>query len=72
MSTCEIDFNIRRTKFERVVSGIKQAGGHIYQRKKLVGDDEKPTGTVQLMGKSQNLIDKGQAGSTTTTNDDPV
>ena len=33
MAACENDFNLVRTKFKRVVSGIKRAGGHEYGKK---------------------------------------
>ena len=38
MATCEKEFSVSRTKFERVVSGLKQAGGHGYERKRQAAD----------------------------------
>ena len=37
---CENDFKLGRTKFERVVSGKKQAGGHEYGKKRKLRPDE--------------------------------
>ena len=34
MVACESDFNLGRTKFERVVSGKKRGGGHEYGKKR--------------------------------------
>ena len=64
MATCEQDFNVSHTRFERVVSGIKHAGGREYARKRKVGLDEMPTGASKPKAKKQNPVDKGQAGLT--------
>ena len=66
MAACENDFNLGHTKFERVVSGIKRAGGHEYRKKRKVCADELPTGAVKPKKKKQNPVDKGQAGSVKT------
>ena len=34
MLTCEKDFNLGRTEFERIVTGIKRAGGREYEIKR--------------------------------------
>ena len=65
-AACENDFNLGHTKFERVVSGIKRAGGHEYGKKRKVRADELPTGAVKPKKKKQNPVDKGQAGSVKT------
>ena len=62
MSKCEKDFGIGRTAFERIVSGIKRAGGRKYERLRGMGPDEKPTGTIRQTGKRQNPVDKGPTG----------
>ena len=62
MLKCEKDFGIGRTAFERVVSGIKRAGGREYERLRGMGPDEKPTGTIRQTGKRQNPMDKGPTG----------
>ena len=59
---CEEDFGLGRTAFERIVSGIKRAGGHQYGRLRTMGSDEKPTGTTRQKGKRQNPMDKGPTG----------
>ena len=65
MVKCEQDFGLGRTAFERVVTGVKRAGGHKYGRRKGKGDDQKPTGTTRQTGKRQNPMDKGPSGLTT-------
>ena len=62
MLKCEEDFGLGRTAFERIVSGIKRAGGHEYERLRAMGSDEKPTGTTRQKGKRQNPMDKGPTG----------
>ena len=62
MSKCEKEFNIGRTAFERIVSGIKRAGGSEYKRLRGMDPDEKPTGTIRQTGKRQNSMDKGPTG----------
>ena len=62
MLKCEEDFSLGRTAFERIVSGIKRAGGHEYGRLRTMGSDEKPTGTTRQKGKRQNPMDKGPTG----------
>ena len=62
MLKCEEDFGLRRTAFERIISGIKRAGGHKYKRLRAMGSDEKPTGTTRQKGKRQNPMDKGPTG----------
>ena len=62
MSSCEKDFNLGRTQFERVVSGIRRAGGHENGRKRKFGADELPTGAVKPRTRKQNPVDKGQSG----------
>ena len=53
MLKCEDDFGVGRTPFERIVSGIKRAGGHEYGRHRGMGPDEKPIGmTRQERGKT--------------------
>ena len=42
MLKCEKNFDLGRTEFERIVSGIKRAGGQEYKRMRKMGDDEKP------------------------------
>ena len=66
MAACENDFNLGHTKFERVISGIKRAGGHEYGKKRKVCADELPTSAVKPKKKKQNPVDKGQAGSVKT------
>ena len=41
MLKCEEDFGLGRTAFERIVSGIKTAGGHKYKRLRAMGSDER-------------------------------
>ena len=53
MLKCEEDFGLGRTAFERIISGIKRAGGHEYKRLRAMGSDEKPTGTTSQKGKSK-------------------
>ena len=60
MVACESDFNLGRTKFERVVSGKKQGGGHEYATKRKLRPDEQPTGAVKAKKKRVNPVDKGQ------------
>ena len=62
MLKCEEDFGLGRTAFERIVSGIKRAGGHEYKRLRAMGSDEKPIGTTRQKGKRQNPMDKGPTG----------
>ena len=62
MLKCEEDFGLGRTAFERIVSGIKRAGGHEYERLRAMGSDEKPTGMTRQKGKRQNPMDKGPTG----------
>ena len=62
MLKCEEDFGLGRTAFERIVSGIKRAGGHEYKRLRAMGSDEKPTGMTRQKGKRQNPMDKGPTG----------
>ena len=50
---CENDFNLGRTKFERVVSGKKCGGGHEYGKKRKLRPDEPKK-------KRENPIDRGQ------------
>ena len=67
MLNCEEDFSLGRTAFERIVSGIKRAGGHEYERLRTAGADEKPTGTTRAIGKRRNPMDKGPTGLETGT-----
>ena len=62
MLKCEEDFSLGRTAFERIISGIKRAGGHEYERLRAMGSDEKPTGMTRQTGKRQNPMDKGPTG----------
>ena len=62
MLKCEEDFGLGRTAFERIVSGIRRAGGHKYERLRAMGSDERPTGTTRQKGKRQNPMDKGPTG----------
>ena len=62
MLKCEEDFGLGRTAFERLVSGIKRAGGHEYKRLRAMGSDERPTGMTRQKGKRQNAMDKGPTG----------
>ena len=62
MLKCEEDFGIRRTAFERIISGIKRPGGHGYERLRTMSPDEKPTGTTRQTGKRKNPMDKGPTG----------
>ena len=64
---CEKDFNLGRTKFERVVSGKRQAGGYEYGKKRKIwmkkrkirpGVDEQPTGADKPKRKRENPVDK--------------
>ena len=57
---CERDFNLGRTKFERVVSGKKQAGGYEYGKKRKIRPDEQPTGADKPKKKRENPVDRGQ------------
>ena len=57
---CERDFNLGRTKFERVVSGKKQAGGYEYGKKRKIRPDEQPTGADKPKKKRANPVDRGQ------------
>ena len=65
MAQCKKDFNLGRLEFDRVITGVRRAGGHEYQRRRKMGDDEKPTGTVQQKEKRQNPVDKGATGLVT-------
>ena len=60
MVTCESDFNLGRTKFERVISGKKWGGGHEYGKKRKLRPDEQLTGAVKPKKKRENPVDKGQ------------
>ena len=62
MLKCEEDFSLGRTAFKRIVSGIRRAGGHEYERLRAMGSDERPTGTTRQKGKRQNPMDKGPTG----------
>ena len=62
MLKCEEDFGLGRIAFERIISGIKRAGGHKYKRLRAMGSDEKPTGTTRQKGKRQNPMDEGPTG----------
>ena len=62
MLKCKDDFSLVRTAFERIISGIKRAGGHEYKRLRAMGSDERPTGTTRQKGKRQNPMDKGPTG----------
>ena len=64
MATCEQEFNVSCTKFERVVSGIKHPGGREYARKRKFGLDKLLTGASKPKAKKQNPVDKGQEGLT--------
>ena len=57
---CERDFNLGRTKFERVVSGKKQAGGYEYGKKRKIRPDEQPTGADKHKRKRENPVDRSQ------------
>ena len=60
MVPCENDFNLGHTKFERVVSGKKRAGGHEYGKKRKICADELPTSAVKPKKKRENPVDIGQ------------
>ena len=60
MVACESDFKLGRTKFERVVSGKKQRGGHEYRKKRKLRPDEQPTGADKPKKKRENPVDRGQ------------
>ena len=62
MLKCEEDFGLGRTAFERIISGIKRAGGRESKRLRAMGSDEKPTGTIRQKRKRQNPMDKGPTG----------
>ena len=62
MLKCEEDFGLGRTAFERIISGIRRAGGHEYERLRAMGFDERPTGMTRQKGKRQNPMDKGPTG----------
>ena len=62
MLKCEEDFSLGRTAFQRIVSGIKRADGHEYERCRAMGSDEKPTSMTRQIGKRQNPMDKGPTG----------
>ena len=62
MAQCRKDFNLGRLEFERLITGVKRAGGHEYQRRRKMGDDEKPVSMVLPKGKKQNPVDKGATG----------
>ena len=57
---CERDFNLGRTKFERVISGKKQAGGYEYGKKRKIRPDEQPTGADKPKRKRENPVDRSQ------------
>ena len=60
MVACEGDFNLGHTKFEQVISGKKQGGGHEYGKKRKLHPDEQPTGADKPKKKRENPVDKGQ------------
>ena len=60
MVACEGDFNLGRTKFERVISGKKRGGGHEYGKKRKLRPDEQPTGADKPKKKRENPVDRGQ------------
>ena len=62
MLKCEEDFGLGRTAFERIVSGIRRAGGHEYERLRAMGSDERPTSMTRQKGKRPNPMDKGPTG----------
>ena len=62
MLKCEEDYGLGRTAFERIVSGIRRAGGHEYKRLRAMASNERPTGTTRQKGKMQNPMDKGPTG----------
>ena len=62
MLKCEEDFGLGRTSFERIISGIRRAGGHEYKRLRAMGSDERLTGMTRQKGKRQNPMDKGPTG----------
>ena len=62
MLKCEEDFGLGRTAFKRIISGIRRAGGHEYERLRAMGSDERPTGMTRQKGKMQNPMDKGPTG----------
>ena len=62
MLKCEEDFGLGRTAFERIISGIRRAGGHEYKRLRAMGSNERPTGMTRQKGKRQNPMDKGPTG----------
>ena len=62
MLKCKEDFSLGRTAFERIVSGIRRAGGHEYKRLRAMGSDKRPTGATRQKGKRQNPMDKGPTG----------
>ena len=57
---CERDFNLGHTKFERVVSGKKQAGGYEYGKKRKIRPDKQPTGADKPKKKRENPVDRTQ------------
>ena len=62
MLKCEEDFGLGRTAFERIVSGIRRAGGHEYERLRAMGPNERPTSMTRQKEKRQNPMDKGPTG----------
>ena len=62
MLKCQEDFGLGRTAFKRIISGIRRAGGHEYERLRAMGSDERPTGTTRQKGKRQNPMNKGPTG----------
>ena len=62
MLKCEEDFGLGRTAFERIVSGIRRAGGHEYKRLRAMASNERPTSTTRQKGKMQNPMDKVPSG----------
>ena len=63
MVACENDFNLSCTKFEQVVSGKKQAGGHEYGKKRKLRAAELPTDAMKPKKKRENPVDKGQVNT---------
>ena len=51
MLKCEEDFGLGRSAFERIISGIKRAGGHEYKRLRTMGSNEQPTSMTRQKGK---------------------
>ena len=62
MLKCKEDFGLGRMAIKRIVSGIRRAGEHEYERLRAMGSDERPTGMTRQIGKRQNPMDKGPTG----------